>query len=100
MPCQRADRILTCLSPFLRGGCNRHGWINIFIQNEFGPSFSSKDVAALTAAFEAALSQLELVERNDLMTKTVAKTIIALAKQGGERDPKRLCGRTVTILGK
>ena len=47
----------------------------------------------------AALRKLELVDRKDHITLTVAKLIIGLAKQG-ERDPKKLCGRAVKILRK
>ena len=47
----------------------------------------------------AALRKLELVDRKDHITLTVAKLIIGLAKQG-ERDPKKLCDRAVKILRK
>jgi hypothetical protein len=44
----------------------------------------------MSAAFEAALGQLGLIERNDLATMAIAKVIIGLAKEGG-RDAGRLC---------
>jgi hypothetical protein len=47
--------------------------IRPMISNEFRPSFSPEDVTALTAAFEAALNKLGLVDRKDPMTMTVAK---------------------------
>jgi hypothetical protein len=47
----------------------------------------------------AALRKLELVDRKDHITLTVAKLIIGLAKQG-ERDPKKLCDRAVKTLRK
>jgi hypothetical protein len=53
----------------------------------------------LTAAFEAALTKLRLVDRKDPMTTAVANAIIQLAN-GGERDPKRLCDDALKILGK
>jgi hypothetical protein len=62
-------------------------------------SFGPEDIANLTAAFEAALSRLGLVDRKDPMTTTVAKAIIQLAKDG-ERDPKKLCDGALKILGK
>jgi hypothetical protein len=42
----------------------------------------------MSAAFEAALGQLGLIERNDLATMAIAKVIIGLAKEG-ERDAGR-----------
>jgi hypothetical protein len=51
------------------------------------------------AMMAAALRKLELVDRKDHITLTVAKLIIGLAKQG-ERDPKKLCDRAVKILRK
>jgi hypothetical protein len=62
---------------------------------EFGP----EEVANLTAAFEAVLSKLRLVDRRDPIITTVAKLIIKLAK-GGERDPRKLCDGALQILGK
>src|SRR5262249_6702736 len=49
--------------------------------------------------FEAALSKLELVDRKDPMTMTVAKLIIEFAKNG-ERDPKKLCDDALKLLGR
>jgi hypothetical protein len=70
--------------------------IRAILENDhFGP----EDIANLTAAFEAALSRLGLVDRKDPMTTTVAKAIIQLAKDG-ERDPKKLCDGALKILGK
>jgi hypothetical protein len=48
----------------------------------------------MSAAFEAALRKLGLVDRTDPATMTVAKLIIEFAK-AGERDPERLCALTV-----
>ena len=62
---------------------------------EFGP----EEVANLTAAFEAVLSKLRLVDRRDPIITRVAKLIIELAK-GGERDPRKLCDGALEILGK
>ena len=50
-------------------------------------SFGPEDIASMSAAFEAALGQLGLIE---LATMAIAKVIIGLAKEG-ERDPERLC---------
>jgi len=51
----------------------------------------------LSAAFEAALSKLGLVDRTDPRTMAVAKLSINLAKEG-ERDPDRLCERALKSL--
>jgi hypothetical protein len=64
---------------------------------EYGPWFSPEDVAALTAAFEAALRNLRLVDHKDPMTTTVAKAIIQAAKDG-ERDPEKLRDRALKTL--
>jgi hypothetical protein len=73
--------------------------IREILKAEYGPVFEPEDVASLTAAFDATLSKLRLVDRKDPITMTVAKLIIQLAKDG-ERDPKKLCDETLTILGK
>jgi hypothetical protein len=52
-------------------------------------AFSPEEVEILEAAFEAALGDLGLVDRNDPATALVAQVVIRLAKEG-ERDPKRL----------
>ena len=71
--------------------------LRLILENDH--SFAPEDIANLTAAFEAALSQLGLVNRNDPMTTAVAKLVIQLAKEG-ERDPERLCEGAVKALGK
>jgi hypothetical protein len=72
--------------------------IREILKAEYGPVFEPEDVASLTAAFDAALSKLRLVDRKDPITMTVAKLIIQLAKDG-ERDPKKLCDEALRILG-
>jgi hypothetical protein len=73
--------------------------IREILKVEYGPVFEPEDVASLTAAFDATLSKLRLVDRKDPLTMTVAKLIIQLAKDG-ERDPKKLCNEALRILGK
>jgi len=73
--------------------------IRDILKVEYGPVFEPEEVASLTAAFDAALSNLGLVDRKDPMTTTVAKLIIQLAKDG-ERDPKKLCDQALKILHK
>jgi hypothetical protein len=50
-------------------------------------SFGPEDIARMSAALEAALSKLGLVDRSDPTTMAVAKLIIELAKQD-EREPR------------
>ena len=51
--------------------------------------FTPEDIAVLTAAFENALRELKLVNRQDPAVTLVAKRIIELARQG-EHDPEVL----------
>jgi hypothetical protein len=53
----------------------------------------------MSAALEAALGKLGLVDRSDPAAMAVAKLIIELAKQG-ERDPERLCASALQQLSK
>jgi hypothetical protein len=53
----------------------------------------------MSAAFEAALGQLGLVDRTNPITTEVAKLIIKLAKHG-ERDPERRCALTLNQVSK
>jgi hypothetical protein len=71
--------------------------IRAILEND--QAFGPEDVVDLTAAFEAALSRLGLVDRRDPLTSAVAKAIIELAKDG-ERDPTKLCDGALKILGK
>ena len=60
-------------------------------------AFGPEDIAKMSAAFEAALHKLGLVDRCDPATMAVAKLIIEFAKVG-ERDPERLCDLAVQQL--
>ena len=71
--------------------------IRAILENDH--AFSPEDIADLTAAFEATLARLGLVDRGDPLTTAVAKAIIELAKEG-ERDPEKLCDGALRILGK
>ena len=73
--------------------------LRAILETEYGPVFGPEDVAALTAAFEAALSKLGLVDRRDPLTTAVAKLVIQLARDG-ERDPEKLCDTALQILRK
>jgi hypothetical protein len=53
-------------------------------------AFEPDQIANMRAAYEDALTALDLSDRQDPITELVAKRIIEAA-QGGERDPDRLC---------
>ena len=59
-------------------------------------SFEPGEIEVLVTAFEDALRELELNDREDPVTLTVARRIIELAKQG-ERDPVGLRDRALVI---
>ena len=64
--------------------------IRAILEAEHDPLFGPAEIAALTAAFDAALRKLELVDRHDPAAIAVAKLIVIAARKG-ERDPSRLC---------
>ena len=53
-------------------------------------AFEPDQIACMRAAYEDALTALDLSDRQDPITELVAKRIIEAA-QAGERDPDRLC---------
>jgi hypothetical protein len=73
--------------------------LRAILENEYGAVFGPEDILSLTAAYEAALSKLRLIDRKDPMTMTVAKLVIQLAKDG-ERDPDKLCEGVLNIVRK
>jgi hypothetical protein len=61
-------------------------------------AFTPEDIAVLVSAFESALNQIGLVNREDPLTLMIAKQIIAIARDG-ERDPQKLSSSTLAALG-
>jgi hypothetical protein len=61
--------------------------------------FAPEDIDQLTAAFELALSKLDLSDRRDPVAVVLAKFILELAKEG-ERDPHALCEGGLKLLSK
>jgi hypothetical protein len=59
--------------------------------------FDPDDIAILASAYEHALRELRLINREDPATLTVAHRIVDLAKQG-ERNPARLRDAAVRAL--
>ena len=64
---------------------------------EHDHAFTPEDVKVLIEAFEETLRALNLVDREDRLTMTVAKLILEFAKEG-ERDPNRLRELVVKTL--
>lgn len=61
-------------------------------------SFEPNVIEAMTAAYEGALSDLEMTDRNDPFTELIAKAIINVTATG-ERDPEKIKGRALSALG-
>jgi hypothetical protein len=53
-------------------------------------SFRPEQIAAMSEAFNAALAELNLSDRQDPVAEMVARNIIEVCRHG-ECDPKRVC---------
>lgn len=62
-------------------------------------AFEPADVQRMSEAYEDALRQLNLKDRNDPLTEIVARLIIEIA-QTGEKDPRRICTLALARLEK
>lgn len=61
-------------------------------------SFEPDVIEPMTAAYELALSDLRLVDRNDPLTELIARSIITVVASG-ERDPANIKERALHALG-
>lgn len=61
-------------------------------------SFDPEEIEAMTKAYESALADLQLADRNDPLTDLIAKSIITVASTG-ERSPDNLKERALNALG-
>lgn len=52
----------------------------------------------MSAAYEAALTKLRLVDRTDPLTELIAKKNIEVTRNG-EQGPERICARAIEELG-
>jgi hypothetical protein len=86
-----------CLSPGGAQFTDVHVPIRVLLHGDVW--FAPEDLEKLTAAFELALSKLELSDRRDPLAVVLAKFIIELAKEG-ERDPAALCEGALKLLRK
>lgn len=61
-------------------------------------AFESGDIERMTAAYEAALTLVQLKGRDDPLTELIAKKIIE-TYSSGVRDPARVCATALKELG-
>jgi hypothetical protein len=61
-------------------------------------SFNDADIKCMTAAYEAALGELRLNDREDPLTEITASKVIQVFR-AGQHDPTKICERTLTELG-
>jgi hypothetical protein len=66
----------------------------IYRLGTFGPT----EISAMTAAYEAALVDLGLVDRDDPITEIVATAIVSITSMG-EREPTTIKDRALNALG-
>lgn len=61
-------------------------------------SFGPAEIEGMTAAYEAALLDLGLVDRDDPITEIVATAIVTITSKG-ERDPTTIKDRALKAIG-
>ena len=61
-------------------------------------SFGPEEIDVMSAAYESALLELRLTDRNDPITEILAKTIVNVASTG-ERNPSLIKERVINALG-
>ena len=60
-------------------------------------TFGTEEIEAMTAAYEAALVELRLADRDDPITEIVATAIVSITSRG-ERDPRTIKDRALNTL--
>jgi hypothetical protein len=61
-------------------------------------SFGQMEIEAMSAAYEGALVDLDIANRDDPITELIAKAIVNVVATG-ERDPKLIQTRAINALG-
>ncbi len=61
-------------------------------------SFGPDEINAMKAAYDAALIEVGVSDRDDPITELIAKSIVNVAATG-ERDPKAVMERALNALG-
>ena len=60
-------------------------------------TFGPEEIKAMTAAYEAAVLDLRLVDRDDPLTEIVARAILSITSKG-ERDPTTIKDRALNAI--
>jgi hypothetical protein len=60
-------------------------------------AFGPEEIKRMAEAYERALLQLELKDRDDPLTESIATLIIEVA-QTGEKDATMICARALSLL--
>jgi hypothetical protein len=61
-------------------------------------SFGPDEIKAMIAAYESALTDLQMADRDDPLTELIAKSIVNVTATG-VRDPERIKERALNALG-
>ena len=61
-------------------------------------SFGPDEIEVMKAAYEAALIEVGVTDRDDLITELIAKAIVNVTASG-ERNPKEVMERALNALG-
>jgi len=61
-------------------------------------SFGPQEIEAMSAAYESALFDLDITNRDDLITELIAKSIVNVISTG-ERNPELIKERAINELG-
>jgi hypothetical protein len=61
-------------------------------------SFGPDEIQAMTAAYEAALVEIGVTDRDDPITELIAKSIVTVTATG-ERDPQVIVERALNASG-
>ena len=61
-------------------------------------SFGPDEIKAMIAAYESALTDLQMADRDDPLTELIAKSIVDVTATG-VRDPEKIKERALNALG-
>src|SRR5258708_9913850 len=61
-------------------------------------TFGPDEIETMVAAYEGAVTDLELIDRNDPLTELIARSIVNVTATG-ERDPETIKKRALNALG-
>jgi hypothetical protein len=61
-------------------------------------SFGPDEIEVMKSAYEAALIEVDVIDRDDPITELIAKSIVNVTATG-ERDPRQVMERALNALG-